>query len=413
MATTNPFVPDLTNPNDPKDPLKLTQRPEVQSLLNPAGEPPSIFSPSQTPSGTPPVVPTGTVTLPGTVPPVVTPTGTPSPTGTSPLGLIDSTSQAPLPPPSSIPPVAGYTPVAGAVAPASSQGYTPTPYTVPEQGTVQKQIMDIVAADSPLMQQARQNAIQQMQQRGLLNSSIAVGAGEQAVISQALPIATSDAAAYNAAMTNTVNAQNAASAFEATSANAVQTLNAQLATQMNATNANAANVALSQETQAQNNRSLTLIDNNTKQALAILGNQNQQLLQTNVNAANMFSQTVNAIANISVNPNLDGRAKANAIQSQINLLNEGLKTTNRIASTDQAAVTALDLSQFFSGGLVAAPPESPTVTPTQAPTPTGLAGQVVDQNAVTQVGPVNGVLYGVMPDGKAVRLDETNGWVYV
>lgn len=258
--------------------------------------------------------------------------------------VANSTALAPAP----VPPVASFMAAAGTASPASATGYQATPYAVdPFKGTVQGQVQDIIKNDSPLMQQARSSALRTANDRGLLNSSLAAGMGEQAVIAQALPIAQADAASQNTAMTNTANAQNAAGQFGAAAQNATSQTNAQLITSMNATNANAVNAQLSQEAQAANTRALAVIDNNTKTSLAVLQSNNQQLLQTNVNAANMYSQAVQAIANITTNANLDANAKATAVQSQINLLNEGLRTTNAISATDQAAIGSLNLGQFF------------------------------------------------------------------
>src|SRR4029077_11752607 len=101
-----------------------------------------------------------------------------------------------------VPPIASYTPAQAAPAPATSTGYTPTPYTstgyqatpyaVPDSGLVQNQVKDIVGQDSPLMEQAKTRAAQTMQSRGLLNSALAIQAGQEGVISSALPIAQAD-----------------------------------------------------------------------------------------------------------------------------------------------------------------------------------------------------------------------------
>ena len=55
-----------------------------------------------------------------------------------------------------------------------SQLQTATPWEVSKNQTVANQIEQIIAADSPLMQQARMRALQAANQRGLLNSSMAV-----------------------------------------------------------------------------------------------------------------------------------------------------------------------------------------------------------------------------------------------
>jgi len=70
--------------------------------------------------------------------------------------------------------------------------------------TVQSQLQDIIANDSPLMQQARARALQTANQRGLLNSSMAVTAGDSALYDAAMPIAQQDASTYaDAAKFNT------------------------------------------------------------------------------------------------------------------------------------------------------------------------------------------------------------------
>lgn len=92
---------------------------------------------------------------------------------------------------------------AAAAAAATKSGtappvYTPVAGTTPADGdpTVAGQLHDILAAGSPLLKQAEGNAIVQMNARGLQNSSLATQAADQAVISQALPIAQADAAYF-------------------------------------------------------------------------------------------------------------------------------------------------------------------------------------------------------------------------
>lgn len=70
------------------------------------------------------------------------------------------------------------------------------------------QIGKVLDANSPLIQQAVRRSMEQSNSRGLLNSSIAVGAGTEAAISQALPIASADAGAYQQAAQDNQNASN-------------------------------------------------------------------------------------------------------------------------------------------------------------------------------------------------------------
>jgi hypothetical protein len=64
------------------------------------------------------------------------------------------------------------------------------------QETVGGQLTTLLAGDSPYIQQARNQAAATAAGRGLLNSSIAAGAGQNAAISAALPIAQGNAQEY-------------------------------------------------------------------------------------------------------------------------------------------------------------------------------------------------------------------------
>ena len=64
------------------------------------------------------------------------------------------------------------------------------------RGTVAGQMRGLLAENSPYLQVARAGALQTAASRGLLNTSMAAGAGEEAAIKQALPIAQQDAQTY-------------------------------------------------------------------------------------------------------------------------------------------------------------------------------------------------------------------------
>jgi hypothetical protein len=89
-----------------------------------------------------------------------------------------------------------------------------TKWEVSPNETVRSQLQQIIADDSPLMQQARARAMQTSNARGLLNSSMAATAGESALYDAAMPIATQDAATYarsgefNAGQANTFSRDN-------------------------------------------------------------------------------------------------------------------------------------------------------------------------------------------------------------
>lgn len=246
--------------------------------------------------------------------------------------------------------VQGYKAAQGTSGVATGIGYEATPYQVAPAGLVQERLKGIIDENSPLMKQSEMLSNQQMNARGLLNSSIANTAGQQAVIASAAPIAGADAASINAAMTNTANAQNAASQFGANAANVASSTNAQLLSAMNLANANSQNAALNLQAQAENARALAVLDNNSKQALAVLQAQNQQLLQASTSASSMFNQTVTNIANIQTNATLSEAQKNAAINSQLNMLNEGMRGVETVATTEQGAIDSLNLSTLFGGG---------------------------------------------------------------
>lgn len=92
---------------------------------------------------------------------------------------------------------------------SSSAPATPAANTIREitpEETVSGQLNTLLAEDSVYLQSARNYALEEANQRGLLNSSIAVGAGERAAIDAAAPIAAQDASTYAA---SGLSAQNA------------------------------------------------------------------------------------------------------------------------------------------------------------------------------------------------------------
>lgn len=272
---------------------------------------------------------------------------------------------------------------------ATSQGYTPTdysatgydaaPYTskdyvITPQGTVQQQVLDIVKNDSPLIQQASNQALIDMNARGLVNSSLAVGAARDAVYKTALPIATTDANAYNQAMfksgdaanlaltntanaqnqaaqfntaatnlalTNTANAKNAASNFEAAAGNQASLANAQLGTNTSLANSAAANDAgkLAYGTQAQYN--LAGLDAETRTQLANLNAQTQMETATldaatRTQIANLDAATRTTLANLDADTRLQMANLDAATKTSLATLDgqyRNLLQTNQSAST--------------------------------------------------------------------------------
>jgi len=92
------------------------------------------------------------------------------------------------------------------VAAPALQG--PTTRQVSANETVSGQMDKILASNSPLLQRAKTRAAQAANSRGLLNSSMGVQAGEEAVLTTAMPMAQQDAATFNKQGLTNQGAQN-------------------------------------------------------------------------------------------------------------------------------------------------------------------------------------------------------------
>ncbi len=270
-------------------------------------------------------------------------------------------------------PLASYGAAQSTATTPTATGYDAKQLSVDPNQTVQGQLDTITSKSSPLMQQAERRARESMNSRGLLNSSLAIGAGQDAMIGQALPIAQQDAQTYSNAAIKNVDSTNAALNFGANAKNQASLAGAQLETDVSKTNAAAVNDASARAADAYNTTGQNLLQSDTQKELASLDsatriqlqnlnsasqvqlntidNQYRQLLQANTNAASMYSQAVAAIGNISANTSLSQAAKDNAIQTQLNMLQEALRATQTITQQTPATVSSLNLSQFFNGGI--------------------------------------------------------------
>lgn len=309
---------------------------------------------------------------------------------------------------------------------ATGQGYTPDAYHVTSDQLVNNQLRGIIDQDSPLMQQARTLALQEQNRNGTVNSTMAIGAAHDAVIRSALPIAQADAQAYERAATNTVNAKNTAYQFGADAGNRASQTNAQLGTNVSIANSDAANKLqqqgvdtnaklILQQRDNENKLQLAQLDNQTRIALNTTDNKYRQLLQSNSNAQSMYGNAVQAIANISSNPNLTPDAKQAAIQTQINLLNEGLRLTGGIASGSPDAIASLNLGQYFGNvtGLSGSSSSSPTGQPGSEPSGQGYpAPSGIPQGAPPSIAPLPPGGYNagdgtwVLPDGTRIPITD-------
>lgn len=122
------------------------------------------------------------------------------------------------------------------LAPSTVKGYTADKMTVNDDMLVENRLNSIINKDNPLMQSARTAALQGMNSRGLLNSSMAGEAAQKAVIDSAMPIAQQDAETYRIAAKSNQDAENEARQFVAQAQNQRDIDNAKLATEVSLQN---------------------------------------------------------------------------------------------------------------------------------------------------------------------------------
>jgi hypothetical protein len=312
-------------------------------------------------------------------------------TGEPGRGLVSSTTnQAPAAPTvtaaQSTAPGAVQTTQAQAAAPVvADQARTQSATVDPSTMTVQGQLAGLISSGNPLLVQAQTRAAQQANRRGLLNSSIAVGAGESALYDAALPIAQADAGTYrdvelsNADMrqqteianvgarnqtqqfnvgeqnlTSRFNTgeQNTGARFSAEQQQQTALENTRLQQQANMTNAENQTRALLQQMDANTRVEMTNIEANYR-----------TLMQASQSASDLYSQTLRNITDITNNQNLDAAAKNAAIARQREMLTNGM---NLIAGMNNLNVSEL-LNFGPAGGSAGAGGGQGTDLPTTPP----------------------------------------------
>ncbi len=221
-------------------------------------------------------------------------------------------------------------------------------------GTVEGRTASILQADSPLMQRARARANEADNARGLRNSSMAVGAAQNAVIDAAAPIANSDAASFNQFQLSNQNAQNSMEQFNVgneqqtnlTNANAENRTNMfnaqsdQQAKQFNAQQSNtmtAEQERLNQQNsqfnaQQKNKVVFNQLDQNNKIELKNIEATYKNEMQANVTASNLFANTMGAISKIQFSTKMNSATKQQNIDQMVYMLKTGMNVAGSISN---------------------------------------------------------------------------------
>lgn len=263
-------------------------------------------------------------------------------------------------PPAGTPNAASYK--AASYDPASG---TASPFTVNRNSTVAGQVEDIIASGSPLMQQAEAKARETMNARGLMNSSMAVSAGESGLIDRALPIASQDAATYATAGRDTTLAKNAMEQFNVGQANAAGQFNAgqdnasqsQRSTQQNSltqTRMNNESAIQIQQLQNEGNLKNIMAQGVINKELTQIQNENKLQLQNSAGASQLYSQALQAMGAISSDPNLDPAQKQQALNNSATQLSDALKVMSTISGLPDVS----KLITFYSQQAAAKVPDA-------------------------------------------------------
>jgi len=275
-----------------------------------------------------------------------------------------------------------------AQAPGVSSTSSPTPIPTPKPAsysaerdtldpgeTVEGRLTNILKSGSPLFEDARTMAAQAANRRGLINSSMAVGAGEEAVIRTALPIAQQDAQAALTVSQNNMQAGNRASEFNATSENQFGIQNLQGNQQMELQRLRGEQETGLQQLRGEQETGLQQLRGQQEMAIQTaiqslrgeqqlaftnLENQWRSLIQTNQSAATTFSQFSTAIAEIMREPNIKGPQKEQLINQQLQLLKNGMAVIGGIANLDLGSL--LDFPSPATPVSTTAPATQPEVT---------------------------------------------------
>lgn len=261
----------------------------------------------------------------------------------------------------------------------TATGYDPAKRTVDENQTVAGQVTNLLKKDSPYLEQARAGASERANERGLINSSIAVGAGESAAISAALPIASADAATYGQAAAQNVEAENVANQFGAASSNAANQFKAASVNQQQQAKLTGKLQQEQTKLEGEIQTGLQQLRGTQARDLANIEANYKQLMQANSSAAAIFNEAQQQIATILRDPNTSAEQKAAAVNAVNKLLESGLAVVGGVANVDLGGLLDFEgiraaSSPFQSGGV----PSGSTGTTNLAEGEFPLSGPFVD-----------------------------------
>ncbi len=276
--------------------------------------------------------------------------------------------------------------VAGAM-PAAPAAYKPVTRSVDQKSTVQGQVNSILASDGPLMQRARSLALEQMNQRGLINSSMAVGAAQAAMMDRALPIAQQDAGTFDQAARDNQGFANQAGQFNAGARNQFGLQGNEMAFQREQRSADrqfqtgereATQGFQAEQQRLQNEQQSKVLAQQHAQQLEQMGYANK-LATANVPA--QFASTISAttldrVNAIMADPNLDPAAKKTAVENVVNYANSTISWAEKFYA---ATMPRLTVPGAPPPSAPAPAPKPSAPAPAPAPTYQTMANNVMQE----------------------------------
>lgn len=267
--------------------------------------------------------------------------------------------------------------------------FDPTTQAFDESKGVEARIGRISSSGSPLMEMAETRAKQAANERGLLNSSIAVGAGQSAVLDAALPIASADASMYQQQSLANQQAKNVASGQNAQMRGQIGSQGLSLMESSRQANQQAG-LAREQMGQQQRQfesgqqqqqrqfdagqrmqRTLAQMDADTRLKMMDVEAGYRTQIAGNENISNAWGTTQQAISQIQNNPELDAGTKAQLINNQLGSFQSFSKFWQKVTGG------AVDVSDLLNFGVQSAGPSRenapnvPAGPPAGAPPPQG------------------------------------------
>lgn len=216
------------------------------------------------------------------------------------------------------------------------------------------QVNNILSKDSPFLKRAKTRAMQAANSRGLINSSIAAGAGEAAAIDASKDFAMHDASVYerqanknqdfsqrtdefNVTQSNDANQRNAdrdnrANEFNSTLESGVNQRNADRATDVSKSNINSGldkAKIIQQEV-------LARLDNENANVLATLNKQYERIIYNDKNSSEAYQNAIQGISNVLANKDMTPEQQEEAAKTITTMLSKFLEFNEALTQSGQA-----------------------------------------------------------------------------